>query len=55
MIHISHNTSTYTFSPHHPPALRVDPGTTILFETRDALDDQIQAIQIQPRRSTWTT
>jgi amidase len=42
MIHLSRNTSTYTFSPHHPPALRVDPGTTILFETRDALDDQIQ-------------
>jgi len=42
MIHLSHNTSTYTFSPHHPPALHVDPKTTILFETRDALDDQIQ-------------
>jgi amidase len=43
MIRLSKKTSTYSFSPHHPPAVRVDPGTTILFETQDALDDQIHS------------
>jgi amidase len=43
MIRLTKTTSTYTFSPHHPPALRADPGTTIQFETWDALDDQIKS------------
>jgi amidase len=43
MIRLSKKTSTYTFSPLHPPAIRVDPGTTIQFETWDALDDQIHS------------
>lgn len=43
MIRLSHKTSTYTFSPNHPPAISVDPGTTILFETLDALNGQIRS------------
>ena len=43
MIRLNKHTSTYTFSPHNPPALSVDPGTTILFETQDALNDQIHS------------
>lgn len=43
MVHLSKHTSTYTFSPDNPPAIRVDPGTTILFETLDALNEQIQS------------
>jgi amidase len=43
MISLSKHTSTYTFSPHNPPAIRVDPGTTILFETMDALNEQIHS------------
>jgi amidase len=42
MIRLSKNTSTYTFSPENPPAMKVDPGSTILFETLDALNEQIQ-------------
>ncbi len=41
MLRLSKQTATYFFSPQNPPAVRVDPGTTILFETLDALDDQI--------------
>jgi amidase len=43
MIHLTKTTSTYTFSPHHPPAIRIDPGTTIQFETLDALNGQIRS------------
>src|SRR4030065_210144 len=43
MIRLNKHTSTYSFSPHNPPALSVDPGTTILFETQDALNDQIHS------------
>jgi amidase len=43
MISLSKHTSTYTFSPHNPPAIQVDPGTTILFETMDALNEQIHS------------
>ena len=43
MIRLSKETSTYTFSPHNPPAIQVDPGVTVLFETRDALNDQIHS------------
>jgi len=41
MIRLSKETATYDFSAKHPPAIRVQPGTTIVFETLDALDDQI--------------
>jgi len=43
MIHLSKYTSTYTFSPHNPAAILVDPGTTIIFETLDALNEQIHS------------
>ncbi len=43
MIRLSKSTSTYTFSPDNPPAIKVDPGTTLLFETLDALNGQIQS------------
>lgn len=41
MIHLGKQSATYSFSPSNQPAVRVDPGTTIVFETLDALDDQI--------------
>jgi amidase len=43
MIRLSKSSSTYTFSPDHPPAIEVEPGTTILFETLDALNEQIRS------------
>jgi amidase len=43
MIRLNKQTSTYTFSPYNPPVIRVEPGTTIVFETLDALDDQIHS------------
>jgi amidase len=43
MIRLSKKKSTYFFSPHNPPAVKVDSGTTILFETLDALNDQIHS------------
>ncbi len=43
MVRLSKEHRTYTFSPDNPPALRVTPGTTILFETLDALDGQIHS------------
>ncbi|HSB65177.1 MAG TPA: acetamidase/formamidase family protein [Anaerolineales bacterium] len=43
MIHLRKNTSTYTFSPENPPAIKVEAGTTLLFETLDALNEQIQS------------
>jgi amidase len=43
MIRLSKETATYTFSAEHPPAIRVQPGETIVFETLDALDDQIHS------------
>lgn len=43
MLRLMKNTATYTFSPHHHPAAWIDPGTTIIFETQDALDGQIQS------------
>lgn len=43
MIQLGKPNVTYTFSPDNPPAVKVDPGTTILFETLDALDDQIHS------------
>ena len=45
MIHLGKQTVTYSFSPNNPPAIKVDPGTTIVFETMDALDDQIHSDQ----------
>jgi amidase len=43
VIRLSKHTSTYTFSPHNPPAIEIEPGTTIVFETLDALNEQIQS------------
>jgi amidase len=43
MIRLTKETRTYFFSSENPPAIKVDPGTTILFETLDALDDQIHS------------
>ena len=43
MIQLDKNTSTYTFSPHNPPAVKVDAGTIIRFETLDALNEQIRS------------
>lgn len=43
MIRLSKENSTYTFSAEHPPALRIRPGETIVFETWDAIDDQIHS------------
>ncbi len=43
MIRLSKHTATYTFSPHNPPAVRVDPGTKVEFETMDALNEQIRS------------
>jgi amidase len=43
MIQLNKRKSTYTFSPENPPAIRTDPGTTIRFETMDALNEQIQS------------
>jgi amidase len=41
VIRLSKEKATYDFSPENSPAIQVEPGTTILFETLDALDDQI--------------
>ncbi len=43
MIRLTKETRTYNFGPENPPAIKVDPGTTIVFETLDALDDQIHS------------
>jgi amidase len=43
MIRLTKETRTYFFSPENPPAIKVDPGITIIFETLDALDDQIHS------------
>ncbi len=43
MIRISKEKRTYFFGPENPPVETVDPGTTIVFETLDALDDQIHS------------
>jgi amidase len=43
MIRLDKTRRTYTFGPDNPAAISVDPGTTILFETLDALDDQIHS------------
>jgi amidase len=43
MKRISKETATYTFSAEHPPALRIQPGETIVLEALDALDDQIHS------------
>ena len=43
MVRLNKHTSTYTFSPFNPPAIHVEPGTTILFETLDALNEQIHS------------
>jgi amidase len=43
MIRLGKQTATYFFDARNPPAVRIDPGTTILFETLDALDDQIHS------------
>jgi amidase len=45
MIHLGKQTITYSFSPNNPPAIKVDPGAIIEFETMDALDDQIHSDQ----------
>jgi amidase len=36
MIHIPRTQRTYAFSRHHPPAARIAPGETVVFETEDA-------------------
>jgi amidase len=43
MLRLSKKTATYTFGPDNPPAIRVAPSTTILFETEDALNGQIRS------------
>ena len=43
MIRLTKETRTYFFAPENPPAIKVDPGTTIVFETLDALDDQVHS------------
>jgi amidase len=43
MIRLTKETRTYSFAPENPPALKTEPGTTIIFETLDALDDQIHS------------
>jgi amidase len=43
MIRLPKETRTYFFSPDNHSAVKVDPGTTIIFETLDALDDQIHS------------
>ena len=43
MIRLGKETATYTFSPAHPPAVRIRPGEIVLFETLDALDGQIHS------------
>jgi amidase len=43
MKYLKKESATYTFSAEHPPAIRVQPGETIVFETLDALDDQIHS------------
>jgi amidase len=41
MIRLSKQTATYTFGPDHPPAVRIRPGDTVVFET-DGLEDLVQ-------------
>lgn len=43
MIRLTKEKRTYFFAPENPPAIEVDPGTTIIFETLDALDDQVHS------------
>ncbi|MGC8874227.1 MAG: acetamidase/formamidase family protein [Chloroflexia bacterium] len=43
MLRLSKEHRTYTFAPDNPPALRVPPGATLVFETLDALDGQIHS------------
>jgi amidase len=43
MIKLNKETATYNFSPTNPPAIKIDPGEIILFETLDALDGQIRS------------
>jgi amidase len=43
MRRLSKATATYSFSAAHPPAIRIQPGETIVFETLDAIDDQIHS------------
>jgi amidase len=43
MIRLGKEKATYDFSPQNEPAIYVDPGVTIIFETLDALDDQIHS------------
>jgi amidase len=45
MIRLGKEKATYDFGPDNPAAIKVDPGTTIVFETLDALDDQIHSDQ----------
>lgn len=43
MIRLGKEKATYDFNPKNPPALKIEPGETIVFETLDALDSQIQS------------
>jgi amidase len=43
MKRLGKETATYTFSAEHPPALRIQPGETVVFEVLDALDGQIHS------------
>jgi amidase len=43
MRRLSKETATYTFDTAHPPAIHIQPGETIVFETLDALDGQIHS------------
>jgi amidase len=42
MLTLSRGQSTYDFGPDNPPAIRVKPGTTVVLQTLDAVDGQIQ-------------
>lgn len=43
MLTLGKQQSTYDFGPDNPPALRVKPGATLVLETLDAVDGQIQS------------
>ncbi|MCX6033872.1 MAG: acetamidase/formamidase family protein [Chloroflexi bacterium] len=43
MIKLDKDKATYNFNPTNPPAIKIEPGETILFETLDALDGQIHS------------
>jgi amidase len=48
MLTLRKGQATYDFGPNNPPAIRVEPGTTLVFETLDAVDGQIQSDSDSP-------